>query len=66
MQTPAQPDTLSARAGPAPEPRFLALARALVEPFPDTDGESDVAPGYPSRVHALNFSMKWRASSFGT
>ena len=72
MQAQGQLDAVWATEGAAPEPRFLALARALAARFPDTeDGEGDMydhglelMESNPDKDRAYNIGIYARDDSF--
>ncbi|MES2582713.1 MAG: hypothetical protein V4627_08365 [Pseudomonadota bacterium] len=72
MQAQGQLDAVWATEGAAPEPRFLALARALEARFPDSeDGESDmydhgldILERSPDKDRAYNINLYPRDDSF--
>lgn len=72
MQAQAQLDAVWATEGAEPEPRFLALARALEARFPDSeDGESemydhglDILERSPDKDRAYNIGLYARDDSF--
>jgi TPR repeat protein len=72
MQAQAQLDAVWAAEGAAPEPRFLALARALDARFPDSDdGDSDmydhgldILERSPDKDRAYNINLYPRDDSF--
>lgn len=72
MQAQGQLDAVWATEGAAPEPRFLALARALAARFPDTeDGEGDMydhglelMESSPDKDRAYNIGLWARDDNF--